>query len=159
MIVRRLRLHPFGCFADRELSFAPGLTVVLGPNEAGKSTFFHALRHVLFLPAALPRPQAAKYVRPFLPASGGDTIRVELDFESAGSWHLGRSWGAAPASELRGPAGRVHAADAAVQQALEGLLPGPQGHLHGGAARRPGGACPHHRGAGGRQGRRSRRSL
>ena len=122
MIVRRLRLHPFGCFADRELAFAPGLTVVLGPNEAGKSTFFHALRHALFLPTALAKPQAAKYVRPYLPASGGDTIRVELDFEAAGNWRLSRSWGAAPASELRGPAGRVHAADAAVQQALDGLL-------------------------------------
>ena len=52
---------------------------------------------------------------------------MELDFESAGSWHLGRSWGAAPASELRGPAGRVHAADAAVQQALDGLLPARKG--------------------------------
>lgn len=127
MIVRRLRLHPFGCFADRELRFAPGLTVVLGPNEAGKSTFFHALRHALFLPTALAKPQAAKYVRPYLPASGGDTIRVELDFEAAGNWRLSRSWGAAPASELRGPAGSVHAADAAVQQALDSLLPARKG--------------------------------
>jgi len=35
VIVRRLRVHPFGFFADREITFQPGLNVILGPNEAG----------------------------------------------------------------------------------------------------------------------------
>ncbi len=128
VIIRRLRLHPFGAFADRELAFGPGLTVVLGPNEAGKSTFFNALRHVLFLPSGLARPKAAKYVDPFLPAAGGDTVRVDLDFESGGSaWRLAKSWGASPACELRGPGGVVFTSDAAVQQSLADLLPGRPG--------------------------------
>lgn len=128
MIVRRLRLRPFGCLPDGELAFAPGLTVVLGPNEAGKSTFFHALRHVLFVPVGLAKPKAAKYIAPYLPASGGDTIRVELDFEAAGgSWRLSKSWGAAPTVELSGPSGAVYTADASVQGALAGLLPARPG--------------------------------
>ena len=47
MIVTRLRVHPFGFFSDREIGFAPGLNVVLGPNEAGKSTIFSAIRSSL----------------------------------------------------------------------------------------------------------------
>jgi DNA repair protein SbcC/Rad50 len=128
VIVRRLRLHPFGFFADRELAFGPGLTVVLGPNEAGKSTFFNALRNALFVPAGLARPRAAKYVDPFVPAAGGDTVRVDLDFETSGTtWRLAKSWGASPGCELRGPAGAVYTSDAAVHQALAGLLPARPG--------------------------------
>ena len=32
MIIRRLHLHPFAGAADREVAFAPGLNVILGPN-------------------------------------------------------------------------------------------------------------------------------
>ena len=38
-----VRGHPFGPFADRTLEFAPGMTVIYGPNEAGKSTWHAAL--------------------------------------------------------------------------------------------------------------------
>ena len=50
MILRRLRVHPFGRFADREVTFGPSLTVVLGPNEAGKSTLLSAVKNALFEP-------------------------------------------------------------------------------------------------------------
>lgn len=128
MIVRSLRLHPFGCFADRDLSFAPGLSVVLGPNEAGKSTFFRALRHVLFVTSALSKPGVAKYVAPYLPLPKGDTIRVRLEFDAEGGrWTLARSWGASAGSELRTPAGAPLTAEAAVQETLARLLPASPG--------------------------------
>ena len=38
-----VRAHPFGPFHDETLSLAPGLNVVYGPNEAGKSTWHAAL--------------------------------------------------------------------------------------------------------------------
>ncbi len=53
MILRRLHLHPFAGAADREVILGPGLNVVLGPNEAGKSTLRRALRQVLFVPTKL----------------------------------------------------------------------------------------------------------
>lgn len=48
MIVRRLGLSNFKKFRDRTLEFAPGLNVVKGPNEAGKSTLHEALRMAFF---------------------------------------------------------------------------------------------------------------
>ena len=38
-----IRAHPFGPFRDETISLAPGLNVVYGPNEAGKSTWHAAL--------------------------------------------------------------------------------------------------------------------
>ena len=38
-----VRAHPFGPFHDDTLTLAPGLNVVYGPNEAGKSTWHAAL--------------------------------------------------------------------------------------------------------------------
>ena len=47
MRIRRLALRDFRGYADREIEFAPGLTVVRGPNEAGKTTIQRALELVL----------------------------------------------------------------------------------------------------------------
>ena len=48
MRVDRLSVTAFGRLSDRELRFGPGLTLVTGPNEAGKSTTHAALRAGLF---------------------------------------------------------------------------------------------------------------
>lgn len=49
MRIERLHLLAFGPFRDVELDFsAPGLHVVFGPNEAGKSTTLRAITNLLF---------------------------------------------------------------------------------------------------------------
>jgi exonuclease SbcC len=124
VILTRMGMHPFGCFADRVVDLLPGLNVVLGPNEAGKSTLFRALRHALLFRTSLTRPQKLKYLDPFLPAGGGDFIRIELDFLSReGSFRVKKRWGAAPAAELLLPGGGVLADETAIQARIAELLP------------------------------------
>ncbi|HEY3247657.1 MAG TPA: AAA family ATPase [bacterium] len=48
MILRRLRLRRFLGFADRTFDFAPGINVVVGPNESGKSSLRTAIRAALY---------------------------------------------------------------------------------------------------------------
>lgn len=49
MRIRRLDIKSFGHFADRALEFdGLGPHVILGPNEAGKTTLLHFLRGLLF---------------------------------------------------------------------------------------------------------------
>ena len=43
MRLRSLRVDGFGRLADRTFEFGPGLNVVVGRNEAGKSTLAAAL--------------------------------------------------------------------------------------------------------------------
>jgi exonuclease SbcC len=128
VILRRVRLHPFGCFPDSELSFLPGLNVVLGPNEAGKSTVFRAIRFALFVPAKLRKTTFAEKVAPHLPAGGGDSIRTELEVAAAGGrWILRRRWGSSPSSELLLPGGGTISDEEAIAAEIAKLLPARAG--------------------------------
>jgi len=124
VILRRLRVHPFGRFADREVSFGPGLTVVLGPNEAGKSTLWYSLRTVLLRPAKLSSVKFQENVRRFVPVDGGDVVRATVEFEAGGDTYvLARHWGSSPGSELRQPRGGPLTDEKAVQDRMAELLP------------------------------------
>ena len=48
MRVTRCQIEGFGHFAGLDLRFGPGLTVVTGPNEAGKTTLLEFIAYVLF---------------------------------------------------------------------------------------------------------------
>ncbi len=51
MRIKRLDLVAFGPFTDQTLAFdskGPGLTVIFGPNEAGKSSSLRALKYLLY---------------------------------------------------------------------------------------------------------------
>lgn len=127
MIIRRLRLFPFGCFDDKEVVFAPGLNVILGPNEAGKSTLFNAVKSS-FLRTKLTKPKFAQFIERFLPAGGGDIIRLEIEFTAAdAAWTLRRRWGQSPASELTGQGRGTIGDDDTIAEKLEALLPAKQG--------------------------------
>jgi exonuclease SbcC len=121
-------MHPFGFFSDQTLDFTTGLNVVLGPNEAGKSTLFHAIRYALFVPARVRKGIFDEKIVPFLPASGGDSIQVDLELCHAGErWVLRRRWGASAASELVLPGGGSLGDDAAIKARLTELLPARPG--------------------------------
>jgi uncharacterized protein YhaN len=48
MRILELALERYGAFEDRALTFGPGLTLAVGPNEAGKSTALDALADLLW---------------------------------------------------------------------------------------------------------------
>lgn len=48
MILKELRLSHFGKFQEKEVSLKPGLNIVYGKNEAGKSTIHSFIRGMLF---------------------------------------------------------------------------------------------------------------
>src|SRR5436190_20342145 len=98
MRVERVMVHGFGKLAGRGLELGPGLTVVHGPNESGKSTSHAALRASLFgLVAGGRRTRdetaAIERHRPWseprygavleLADSAGRRLRVEWDFDRA----------------------------------------------------------------------------
>jgi DNA repair protein SbcC/Rad50 len=130
MIVRKARLRPFGPVVDRELSFSPGLNVVLGPNEAGKSTLFQAIRMCLLVTTKLTKPGLEKYVAPYLPLAGGDFIRVDMECAGPeGEWSLSRRWGSSPGSRLAVGAA-AFSEEGAVIDRLARLLPATPGAVH-----------------------------
>ncbi|MDP8235238.1 MAG: AAA family ATPase [Candidatus Erginobacter occultus] len=128
MIITRIKLDPFGGKTGTELNFRPGLNVILGPNEAGKSTVFSAVFAALFVPAKLGKRDLEKQISRFLPLGGGDTIRVELDFSSdEGDYRLEKSWGGTAGAELALPDGTVITEEGALAGRLSSLLGAGEG--------------------------------
>jgi DNA repair protein SbcC/Rad50 len=124
VIIERIKLVSFAGVSSRTVEFTPGLNIVFGENEAGKSTIFNAIEHALLTPSKLTKTRLTKEMGRYLPAGGGDTVKVDLDFSTdTGAYTLKKSWGAAASVELGLPDGSLVTDDAAVAGLLEGLLP------------------------------------
>jgi hypothetical protein len=76
-VIRRLILNGFGKFRQREFELS-GVTVVYGPNEAGKTTFFDALFQ------ALCKPSEAKKAGKDLKARYGSARSAAADTDGIG---------------------------------------------------------------------------
>ena len=124
MIIDRLQLDPFAGISDKKISFRKGLNVVLGPNEAGKSTLLNALRLVLFVPTDCGKRVFDQEIADFMPLSGGDTIRVSLGFKiGKKNYSVTKCWGySRQTSELRLPSGGLRTNAQDVQEELQNLL-------------------------------------
>ena len=128
MILERVEVESFAALADRVVELEEGLNVLLGPNEAGKSTLFQAIRHTLLTPAALNRRQFKAELEPFLPLGGGDSIACTLHFRHQGrAYRLAKRWGAKPSAELVLPDGSRLLGEEPIRSALAGLLPAGEG--------------------------------
>ncbi len=80
MRIDRIRLADYKRHHELENSPAPGLTVIRGPNEAGKSTIAEALELVLFRKADANRDD----IRKAWAWGSQDSPEVSLDFEVDG---------------------------------------------------------------------------
>ena len=128
MIITTIKLQPFGSFSNKDLAFKPGLNVILGPNEAGKSTLFNAIQKVLLVPTHLYKKDYDREIVGYLPIGGGDTIHIELTFErEKKAYVLKKTWGGTKASYVQLPDGSVLTSDDAVTQQIETLLPAKSG--------------------------------
>lgn len=75
MIIYRLHLSGFGRFDDFEARFRPGLNIIKGPNEAGKST----LHQALFM-ALLEQPSHSESNQNFRSWGSDEWYRLVIDF-------------------------------------------------------------------------------
>lgn len=130
MILVEARVRSFGGLADCTVAFSPGLNVLLGPNEAGKSTLFQALLHCLLTPAGLSKPQFQSLLSGFVPVGGGDTLASEVVFRvGEHRYRLAKSWGATRQAELALPDGSRITDERELEEKLRELLPAPAGTL------------------------------
>jgi uncharacterized protein YhaN len=136
--IRRVRLVNFRRFRDREVSFGPGLNLIVGPNEAGKSTILDGIATALFCDVA----STAKAVKDLERWGSKGAMRLELDFEHDGEiYRLRKDFGARRAvlekgdgSETLGDRGEVEARLREMvgfreQQAFESVAAVRQGEL------------------------------
>jgi len=119
MRIRRLRLVNFKRFADHEILLEPGLNLIVGPNEAGKSSIAEALSTVLFADPA----SRTDSVRSLERWGGTGGMRLELDFEQGThSYRLTKDFGSGQTELARRTEGDVITGRAEVDQIVAGLV-------------------------------------
>jgi AAA domain-containing protein len=74
--LHRLRVVDFAAIRDSDIEFGPGLNVLYGPNDLGKSTLADAIRLALLL------PHASTHIEEYVPWTGGGDPVVEITFET-----------------------------------------------------------------------------
>ncbi|MDR8389508.1 AAA family ATPase [Aliifodinibius sp. S!AR15-10] len=128
MKLSKVFLHPFAGIQEKTFEFEDGLNVLLGPNEAGKSTVFQAVMHALLTTTSLTRTKVEDIMGSYFPAIGGDVIRVGLELRNSENsvvrihkiWKKGNRNGSA---SLKLPDGSEITEEDEVQNQIESLLP------------------------------------
>ena len=98
MKLHRIRARAFGRFEDFDSGSIPlaDLNVVVGPNESGKTTFFHLLHSIIF--GLYP---ASKDQHPYTPWSGRDLeVEAEIRLDSGEEWVVHRKLAGSPTARL-----------------------------------------------------------
>jgi len=117
--LERVRQH-----LELELSFAPGLTLIGGPNEAGKSTIVEALHKALFLKATA----TGRGIEELRSLTHGGLPQVELRFEAGGqTWQLRKRFAGAGGTCQLSSDGGTSLQGSSAEARLAALLqvPGP----------------------------------
>jgi AAA domain-containing protein len=74
--LHRLRVIDFAAIREADIEFGPGLNVLYGPNDLGKSTLADAIRLALLL------PHTSSHIEEYVPWTGGRDPVVEVTFET-----------------------------------------------------------------------------
>ena len=130
MTLAGARVAVFAALRDLRVDFVPHLNLIVGENEAGKSTLYAAVRHALLTPAQLTPGRFERELGRYLPRPDGNELEVELllsdilsdDRVSSGVAVLTKRWGADPRSTLTMPDG-TKVSGGEVQGRVEAMLP------------------------------------
>lgn len=97
MKLHRLRVTSFGAIESVEVEFGPGLNILYGPNDLGKSTVVTAIRLGLLLPHA--STQGEQYVG--WTGTGDPTVEMTFETEAQRIWRVRKQFGKAGSSVLQ----------------------------------------------------------
>lgn len=127
MKIKSIQLHPFAGIKGT-FEFKDGLNLIIGSNEAGKSTIFNALKAGLLtstnLTAAVVKDKMGKYF-----PKGGDVIRVTIvvaDSESGDEFVIQKEWEPGNRqgnASLIKPDGTEITNEDSVQSEIENIMP------------------------------------
>ena len=86
MIIREVTIENFRCYYGKNtINFNDGLTLVIGDNGDGKTTFFEALEWLFNTSTLQPEPRLiSQKKRAELGASEIGTVKVGITFENDG---------------------------------------------------------------------------
>src|ERR1700689_3251343 len=130
----RLRVESFAAIGNVDVEFGPGLNVLYGPNDLGKSTMAEPIRFALLL------PHSSTHSEPYPAWPGGGDPVGELPFatEAQRIWRVRKQFGKTGSSLLEesrdgrdfDEVGRGRTVDGKLREILRWGIPEPGG-AHG----------------------------
>lgn len=125
MIIKKYVCKRFAGIKDKEIEFEDGVNVILGGNEAGKSTLIEGIHSVLFKSSKLGfRSNEDKEFRSkFMPIPTGDSIDGELTIAHVdGEYILSKEWGIEPFVKLTIPSLDIIKNEDSIEDILKKVL-------------------------------------
>lgn len=125
MIIKKYTCKRFAGIKDIDLEFENGLNVILGSNEAGKSTVVEGIHSVLFKSSKVGRraTEDVDFRNKFMPVSSGDSIDGELFLSfSDGEYRIKKEWGVEPLSQMITPSSDIIRNEETIKEMLKNLL-------------------------------------
>lgn len=129
MIIRKYSCKRFAGIKDKDIEFKDGLNIILGPNEAGKSTIVEGIENVLFRKTKLKNNKKDRnFKNQFMPLPNGDSIdgHIIMNYDDK-DYSLKREWGEISSSELKTPNGHLIKNENEIQNELNSILKFGQG--------------------------------
>src|SRR5690554_4804493 len=121
MIIKGYSTRQFAGLRDMDLEFHENLNVILGPNEAGKSTMVNGIVSTLFnsIKVGDRSKEDKEFKRRFMPHPDGDFIdgRVHIVHGNE-EYVLRKEWGTAPAVSLIMPDGSIRKDEVVIEETL-----------------------------------------
>lgn len=125
MIIKRYNCKRFAGIKDKDIHFQDGLNVILGSNEAGKSTLVEGIHSVLFKSSKIGNrsTEDKEFRGKFMPIPTGDSIDGELTISHIdGDYTLSREWGSNAFSQLTLPDLHILKNEESIQSVLKEVL-------------------------------------
>ncbi|WP_409228649.1 AAA family ATPase [Gudongella sp. SC589] len=125
MIIRGYSTKQFAGLKNLELKFDENLNVVLGPNEAGKSTIVNGMVSTLFntIRVGDRTKEDKEFKRRFMPHPEGDFIDGSVHIAHGDEEYvLRKEWGATPEVSLVMPDGSIKKDEGSIEDIMKELL-------------------------------------
>ncbi len=125
MLLKNYKCSRFAGLKDKDVEFKGGLNVILGPNEAGKSTLVEGIHASLFKSVKLKMSSKddKDFKVRFMPYPDGDFIDCEIKIDVDGKeYSIKKEWGENSESILTTPDGKVIKNEASVQNSINEIF-------------------------------------
>ena len=126
MNIKSIKTRQFAGVKNKEVTLDDGLNVLVGNNEAGKSTMIELIYQTLYRDSKLnaTKKEDKDFFARFMPSnSKGDVVDGTLVFTTAeGEYTLQKKWGANAGCELAEPDGTIIANEDKIREIIAGEL-------------------------------------
>jgi DNA repair protein SbcC/Rad50 len=123
MFIRKYSCQRFAGIKDKSIDLKQGLNVLLGPNEAGKSTIVDGIYSTIFKNIRLDKRKDKDFINRYMPYPKGDFIDGLVQIDDKGKQYtIEREWGTTPKVILKTPQGDIVKKEESARDILDNIF-------------------------------------